>query len=82
MIAAVHAKIFSRKFQELFTTVQQCMGNIESDQDTPRKLHQLLHDAVKHVVMRDEAYLAIIKQVSVRQKCLGCGTFLLSYVSL
>jgi hypothetical protein len=63
VIAAVHAKIFSKKFTELFTTVQQCMGNVQADNETPRRLHQLLHDTVKHVVMRDEAYLAIMKQV-------------------
>lgn len=64
VIATVHAKIFARKYFEMFQIVQQVMGQRDIGDDLPRRLNQLCLDLVKHQVMRDEAFIYIIKQTN------------------
>eukprot|EP00040_Diaphanoeca_grandis_P036460 m.232435 g.232435 ORF g.232435 m.232435 type:complete len:1418 (-) comp33622_c0_seq1:24-4277(-) len=64
VIATVHAKIFSKKYTDMFRMVQQVMGQSDASEDLPTKLHLLLQDLVTHPQMRNEAYLYIIKQTN------------------
>ena len=67
VIATVHAKMFAKKYFEMFQIVQMVMGQVDGNDDLARRIHQMLLDLIKHPQMRDEAYLYILKQCNVRQ---------------
>ena len=54
VIATVHAKMFAKKYYEMFQIVQMVMGQVDGTDDLPRRIHQMLLDLIQHPQMRDE----------------------------